>query len=248
MDVDAAFILKFIIIGFKVTDLGNIVRIANDSIVESMISLPDVEIELLRNLIKSGTDIPLHFYFFDNIGTRSSLDLVYVSIPQSKGVRSNELGILLASNISVDEINAAASGSTGIMELIKSTDKSDKPPVTVPEYGTKPVKLIHPRYNSLNTFYPVTNNLQFIQSGNNLQIMVPAKSISPTEAPESTSEAKLSGFISIARVPDTMISWKQDVRPLLSNALAIKAEGVNFNRKGRYFFVYNFQQSPGMNF
>ena len=55
MDVDAAFILKFIIIGFKVTDLGNIVRIADDSIIQSMISLPDVEIELLRNLIKSGT-------------------------------------------------------------------------------------------------------------------------------------------------------------------------------------------------
>ena len=57
MDVDAAFILKFIIIGFKVTDLGNIVRIADDSIIQSMISLPDVEIELLRNLIKSGTGI-----------------------------------------------------------------------------------------------------------------------------------------------------------------------------------------------
>ena len=57
MDVDAAFILKFIIIGFKVTDLGNIVRIADDAIIQSMISLPDVEIELLRNLIKSGTGI-----------------------------------------------------------------------------------------------------------------------------------------------------------------------------------------------
>lgn len=151
-----------------------------------------------------------------------------------KGVRSNELGILLSSNISVDEINAAASGSTGIMELIKSTDKSDKTPLTLPEYGTKPVQLIHPRYNSLNTFYPVTNNLQFIQSGNNLQIMVPARSILPHDVSESTSKIA-SGFISIARVPDTSISWKQDVRPLLSNVLAIKAEGVNFNRKGKYF-------------
>lgn len=142
------------------------------------------------------------------------------------------MGILLSSNISVDEINAAASGSTGIMELIKSTDKSDKTPLTIPEYGTKPVKLVHPRYNSLNTFYPVTNNLQFIQSGNNLQIMVPARSILPQDVSESKTA---SGFISIARVPDTSISWKQDVRPLLSNVLAIKAEGVNFNRKGKYF-------------
>ena len=148
------------------------------------------------------------------------------------------MGILISSNISVDEINAAASGSTGIMELIKSTDKSDKTPLTVPDYGTKPVQIIHPRYNSLNTFYPVTNNLQFIQSGNNLQIMVPARSISSQDASESTSNlAKPSGFISIARVPDTSISWKQDVRPLLSNVLAIKAEGVNFNRKGKYFKV-----------
>ena len=146
------------------------------------------------------------------------------------------MGILLSSNISVDEINAAASGSTGIMELIKSTDKSDKTPVTIPEYGTKPVQLIHPRYNSLNTFYPVTNNLQFIQSGNNLQIMVPARSILSQDVSESTSKLeKPSGFISIARVPDTSISWKQDVRPLLSNVLAIKSEGVNFNRKGKYF-------------
>ena len=144
------------------------------------------------------------------------------------------MGILLSSNISVDEINAAASGSTGIMELIKSTDKSDKTLLTVPEYGTKPVQLIHPRYNSLNTFYPVTNNLQFIQSENNLQIMVPARSILPQDFSESTSKTA-SGFISIARVPDTSISWKQDVRPLLSNVLAIKAEGVNFNRKGKYF-------------
>ena len=120
------------------------------------------------------------------------------------------------------------------MELIKSTDKSDKTLLTVPEYGTKPVQLIHPRYNSLNTFYPVTNNLQFIQSENNLQIMVPARSILPQDASESTSKTA-SGFISIARVPDTSISWKQDVRPLLSNVLAIKAEGVNFNRKGKYF-------------
>ena len=142
------------------------------------------------------------------------------------------MGILLSSNISVDEINAAASGSTGIMELIKSTDKSDKTPLTIPEYGTKPVKLVHPRYNSLNTFYPVTNSLQFIQSGNNLQIMVPARSILPQDVSESKTA---SGFISIARVPDTSISWKQDVRPLLSNVLAIKAEGVNFNRKGKYF-------------
>jgi hypothetical protein len=42
MEVDAAFILKFIIVGFKVTDLGNIVRIADDSIIQSMISLPEV--------------------------------------------------------------------------------------------------------------------------------------------------------------------------------------------------------------
>ena len=165
-----------------------------------------------------------------------------------KGVRSNELGILLSSNISVDEINAAASGSTGIMELIKSTDQSDKTPVTVPQYGTKPVKLIHPRYNSIKTLHPVTNNLQFIHSGNNLQIMVPAKSISSTDVPESTPEAKASGFISIARVPDTMISWKQDVRPLLSNALAIKPEGINFNRKGRYILILwsiDFRKSNG---
>ena len=122
------------------------------------------------------------------------------------------------------------------MELIKSTDKSDKTLLTVPEYGTKPVQLIHPRYNSLNTFYPVTNNLQFIQSGNNLQIMVPARSILSQDVSESTSKLeKPSGFISIARVPDTSISWKQDVRPLLSNVLAIKSEGVNFNRKGKYF-------------
>ena len=60
MDVDAAFILKFIIIGFKVTDLGNIVRIADDSIIQTMITLPDAEIELLRNLIKSGTGIAMH--------------------------------------------------------------------------------------------------------------------------------------------------------------------------------------------
>jgi hypothetical protein len=63
--------------------------------------------------------------------------------------------------------------------------------------------------------------------------MVPAKSISSQGVSEYNASKieKPSGFISITRVPDTMISWKQDVRPLLSNVLAIKAEGVNFNRK-----------------
>ena len=70
MDVDAAFILKFIIIGFKVTDLGNIVRIADDSIIQSMITLPDAEIELLRNLIKSGTGISMHFSYVFRIFLR----------------------------------------------------------------------------------------------------------------------------------------------------------------------------------
>ena len=87
MDIDAAFILKFIIIGFKVTDLGNIVRIADDSIIKSMITLPDAEIELLRNLIKSGTGIDMHefIYFLTWYSKRLRFNPVKVCDQMSSG-------------------------------------------------------------------------------------------------------------------------------------------------------------------
>ena len=93
------------------------------------------------------------------------------------GVRSNELSILLGTGVSIDEINAAVSGKTGIFELIKLTryiyilyilylnellSQKEKDFEVDLEQN---YPLIHPRYHALKVFHEVSaTNFHIIQT------------------------------------------------------------------------------------
>ena len=165
-------------------------------VIEKLALLTDVELDQLRQMIKSG-------------------------------VRSNELSILLSIGASIDDIVSTVKEDLSILDLIKTSQPRAARPDTctaesVPDLasGSFNYPLIHPRYNTLNVFHQLsTFNFQSIQTHLNFILIIPAGSVDKVD------------FISVCRLSESSLQWRNDSKHLLSIPICIQSNGNHFNRK-----------------